>query len=344
MTQVSVLIPTYNRAHVLREALDSALAQTYSEIEIIVVDDGSTDNTREVITARSNASIRYLRHDTNRGYSAACNTGIKAANGGVIGFLDSDDQWKPRYLERLMGFLVDHPQVDAVFSDVEIVADSGVLPSLTSLMKAFPQLLAQKPCGEEYLFTSREMRLCLFEEVPIKPTALLARRQLYDKAGLFNEAWPSGTDWDLFLRFSQHTGFGYINVPLAVQKWSPDATHRKYWEQDKLFLLEVFLSEKRKLKGDLAALQSVNRGLCSHYSNLGYIYLKSSKHWRSSSVYFRGFSETYSLALLARAAGALLPLSWARRLRHSGTKARPKPKTDPGTANLDPPKSIGGSI
>jgi hypothetical protein len=177
-------------------------------------------------------------------------------------------------------------------------------------MNSFPKLLQGKPRGSEHVFNQRQMYLCLLEEVPVKPTAVLVRRELYDKAGLFNEAWPSGTDWDLFLRFSKLASFGYIDLPLSIQKWSVDATHRKYLEQDKVFLLEVCREEKKKLKNDREGLKAVNRQILGHCSNLGYLYLYSGRRRKSVSIYLRGFRETGDLGMLMRAGMALLPVSF----------------------------------
>ena len=90
---VSVVIPTYDRAELLPRAVRSVLAQTYQNMEIIIVDDGSRDNTQEVVKSFSDPRVRYVRHDTNRGVSAARNTGIKNSRGEFIGLLDSDDEY-----------------------------------------------------------------------------------------------------------------------------------------------------------------------------------------------------------------------------------------------------------
>ena len=100
--KVSVIIPTYNRAHLVGRAIRSVLNQTYQDFEIIVVDDGSTDNTEEVVKSFNDPRIRYIRHEKNRGGSAACNTGIRAARGEYIAFQDSDDEWLPEKLEKQM--------------------------------------------------------------------------------------------------------------------------------------------------------------------------------------------------------------------------------------------------
>lgn len=97
---VSVIIPTYNRAHLLGRAIQSVLAQTYEDFEIIVVDDASTDVTEQVVKSFADDRINYIRHQKNKGGSSARNTGIKAAKGEFIAFLDSDDEWVPKKLEK----------------------------------------------------------------------------------------------------------------------------------------------------------------------------------------------------------------------------------------------------
>src|SRR5262245_46961170 len=109
MPKVSVIIPTHNRADFLRDAIFSVLNQTFQDFEIIVVDDASTDNTSEVIGAFNDERIRYLRHDTNKGGSAARNTGILNSQCDYIAFLDDDDQWLPEKLAKQVDTLIASP-------------------------------------------------------------------------------------------------------------------------------------------------------------------------------------------------------------------------------------------
>ena len=97
---ISVIIPTYNRAHLIGKAVKSVLSQTYQDFEIIVVDDGSTDNTEEIVKSFTDYKIYYICHKHNRGASAARNTGIKASRGEYIAFLDSHDEWLPEKLDK----------------------------------------------------------------------------------------------------------------------------------------------------------------------------------------------------------------------------------------------------
>jgi glycosyltransferase involved in cell wall biosynthesis len=111
--KVSVLIATYNRARMLGAAIDSVLAQSYQDFELIVVDDGSTDGTRELVARRYGSAVRYI-YQENRGRSEARNTGIKAARGDFFAFLDSDDAWLPEKLARQVRLLEQRPQIGIV--------------------------------------------------------------------------------------------------------------------------------------------------------------------------------------------------------------------------------------
>jgi glycosyltransferase involved in cell wall biosynthesis len=315
--KISVVIPTYNRAYIVGEALESALRQTYRDFEIVVVDDGSNDDTDLVISRMATSAVQYIRLPNNRGYSAACNTGVSAARGEYISFLDSDDIWRPDYLDRQQRFLAVHREVDAVFTDTEVQEGELKISSLRRQMKAFSCLLAKSGEDEEHVISCREMFLCLLEEVPIKPSALVVKKSLFEKFGGFNESWPCGTDWDLLLRFARLAQFGFIDHPLVIQRRTPDATHQVFREQDQLFLLSVFSREKALLRDDREAVSAVNRGILSGCNNLGFHYLISGRKIKSIMTYLWGFKETRDIMLLFRAAGAVAPI----RIRSSVRKA-----------------------
>ncbi len=304
--KVSVVIPTYNRAYILGDALESVLSQTYLDYEIIVVDDGSTDKTRELVESYQSDKIRYIRHEHNRGCSAAYNTGISAASGNFIAILDSDDQWKRDYLERQMNFYHRYPEVDVVFTNTEIIDRSTKITYLMDFMPCFRATLKRSQKAEEYVISGRKMYLCLLEEIPIKPSAAVIRREVLDQVGGFDEAWPSGTDWDLLLRLSKVSCFGYVDRALVIQRRTPDATFQKFKLQDKIFLLEVFRKEKAILTNDTEALRSINRGIYQHYSSLAWTYLQAGRSKEALSTYYRGLIETRRTVILRELVGAIL--------------------------------------
>jgi glycosyltransferase involved in cell wall biosynthesis len=305
--KVSVIIRTYNRAYIVAEAIESALNQTYGDYEVLVVDDGSTDNTSEVVQRFGDPRLRYVRHERNQGVGAACNTGVAESRGELIAFLDSDDIWRPEKLERQVACMEQHPEVDAVFSDIEIIDDTTTLPSLIATMNSFSKLLAKDRKQQEYVFSARQLYLCLLEEVPIKPTVLLLKREIFQKVGPFDLTALGCEDWEFLLRLSRVACFGYVDLVLGAQRRTPDAVHRKYWQQDRAFLISLFRREKVSLKKDQAAIAAINRGISTHCTNLGGSYLESGFKAKSISVYFRGFQETGEPIMLLRAATTILP-------------------------------------
>jgi glycosyltransferase involved in cell wall biosynthesis len=314
--KVSILVPTFNRGYVVRDALESALAQTYRDFEIVVVDDGSMDNTAEVVAGCHTESIRYIKHEKNRGYSAACNTALLSAKGDILGFLDSDDVWKPNYLETLVPIFLSHLDVSAAFSNTEIVQKDGASSLLMSNMKKFPHLLTSKGERDVYIFKNREMYLCLLEEVPVKPSAVLFRREIFKNVEGFNESWPSGTDWDLFLRIARSYSFGYVDRPLVTQRVSADSTYKNAETRDKEFLISVFSKEKLTVRDDAEASAAIHRTITTLYENLAFLQLSSGNRGKATMNYLRAFRESFQLKMLLKAGATVLPLSWRTSLRN----------------------------
>lgn len=195
----SVIIPTFNRAAFLREAIDSVLAQTEKDFELIVIDDGSTDHTADLVAAYGN-QVRYL-FQPNAGAAAARNLGIRHAAGSFITFLDSDDLWLPRKLERQMEWMAAHPNFLLCYTG-EIWIRRGV--------RVNQKNIHAKSGGWIY-------PLCLPRCI-ISPSSVLMRRELFDKAGLFDEQLPICEDYDLWLRVAAPFEVGFIPEPLIVKR------------------------------------------------------------------------------------------------------------------------------
>lgn len=185
MTLVSFVIPNYNHAQYLGDAIRSVLAQSYAGTEIVVVDDGSTDESRAV-AEQFGARIRLLCQ-ANAGLSAARNTGIQAATGDYIALLDADDLVEPLYTERLLAVLAAAPQADGAYCGYRFVDQNNQpLPRLERRVVA-PELLYTALLNGNYWV----------------PESLLIRRECYLAAGEFDPALRACEDWDVWLRFSR---------------------------------------------------------------------------------------------------------------------------------------------
>ena len=201
--QVSVIIPTYNRAWVLEEAIDSVLAQDYTEFELIVVDDGSTDQTFDVLESYRN-DIKVLSQK-NKGVSAARNRGIAEASGNFIAFLDSDDLWLSQKLSVQIDFFNQTP--DALICQTEEVW-------IRNGFRVNPKKRHKKPSG---MIFKPSLRLCL-----VSPSAVMIRRHLLDRVGRFDETLPACEDYDLWLRISCRFPIHLIDTPLIIKRGGHD--------------------------------------------------------------------------------------------------------------------------
>lgn len=200
---VSVIIPTYNRGWILQEAIDSVLEQDFHDYELIVVDDGSVDNTPTILKAYKN-EVTVLRQ-ANQGVSAARNSGIKAATGRLISFLDSDDLWLPRKLATQVKFFNDHPQ--AVISQTqERWIRNGV--------RVNPKKRHHKFSG---MIFERSLALCL-----VSPSAVMIKKSLFNTVGIFDESLPACEDYDLWLRISCRYPVHLIETPLIIKRGGHD--------------------------------------------------------------------------------------------------------------------------
>lgn len=198
MPKVSVIIPTYNRADMLLRSIGSVLNQTYTDYELFIVDDCSTDDTEGVIRNMGDSRIQYIRLPANNGSSAIPrNTALVRATGEYVAFLDSDDEWMPLFLEKLVEKMDNSPD------DVGIVY-CGAIAHQNSYMEF------EHPKCRGDLFQ-------MFMEHKKIPSinACLVRRRCFDKAGLFDPGM-SYIHWDMWIRLSRYYKFDYINDFLAV--------------------------------------------------------------------------------------------------------------------------------
>ncbi len=203
---VSIIIPCYNARDYIREAVDSALAQTYQNIEIIVIDDGSTDDTKNILEPYiTSGKIQYI-YQQNKGLAGARNAGIRSAKGDFIAFLDSDDLFLPEKINEQMKILREHPEFGVCYSDLMHFTDppSGGDPAARTFYH------------HRYRYSSGNIFEPLLHRQFVNPLTIMVRREIFDRYGVFNEALRRSEDWELWLRWA-HAGvkFYYLDAILA---------------------------------------------------------------------------------------------------------------------------------
>lgn len=200
---ISVIIPTYNRCWILKEAIDSVLSQEYTDFEIIVVDDGSNDATAALLSAYGDQITTIYQE--NRGVSAARNAGILMAKGKYVAFLDSDDMWLPEKLSCQVDFFQSYAEAVICQTD-EIWIRNGV--------RVNPKNRHKKPSG---MIFEPSLQLCL-----VSPSAVMIKKSLFDAVGLFNEAFPACEDYDLWLRIGLYYPIYLIERHMVVKRGGHD--------------------------------------------------------------------------------------------------------------------------
>lgn len=200
MPEVSVIIPTYNRSQKVARAIQSVLDQSFRDLEIIVVDDGSTDDTYQCLD-RFRSSIKYIRQLNNRGVSAARNRGIKSSFAPWIAFLDSDDYWLKDKLQVQMELVHRNPGTMACQTD-EIWIRRG--------RRVNPKRRHRKPSGDIF---RQSLKLCL-----VSPSSVIIRRSVFNEVGLFDETLQAAEDYDLWLRISCRYPVYLIDRALIVKE------------------------------------------------------------------------------------------------------------------------------
>jgi glycosyltransferase involved in cell wall biosynthesis len=211
---VSVVIPTHNRAELLGQALRSVADQGYRPLEVVVVDDGSVDETGAVVERLAvvleecGVSLRFEVLAENSGPAAARNVGVRLASGSVFGFLDSDDLWRPEFVSTLVGLLELHPTCGLAFSGaVGVDERERVIGRHDSGLPLQP--------GEGVLVTPFEL---LIRKMPFLTPSVLVRRTAFEHAGAFDENLRLAEDWDMWYRLAKQVDFVYTLEPLVSNR------------------------------------------------------------------------------------------------------------------------------
>lgn len=309
MPEVSVIIPTYNRAEYVTQAIDSVLAQIYTDYEIIVIDDGSIDNTREALETYMN-KIHYI-YQENAGVSAARNRGILEAQGQWIAFLDSDDEWLPEKLSRQMGSLA-RTGAKVCFTNVTLFQESAPLP-----------LGGQNKCCivRDKIFTE-PFDLILNDSLGLYIQTMVIDRNLLNQVGCFDERLVVAEDTRLIYNLAFKTAFIFIFTPLVLINRT---TERKGLINDNLetrhtlcdahisILSDAYFRCRKKNKSVTANLCRLLGYSLSRRAEIACVDkdYRDAKRFARDALHFGGDFKTYLRSIAVR----LCPLLVAKRCK-----------------------------
>ena len=286
--KVSIIIPTYNRAHLIKDAVESVLNQTYQYFELIVIDDGSTDNTREVLAVYKD-KLTYIYQD-NQGRSSARNHGIKLAQGEYIAFLDSDDVWFLDKLERQVPVLESAPPNVVLVHGFKCIVDKNLQPVPgweLKLRKLYTLAEKGEETYENYLYFN-----CIFT------SAILVRKTAIIEIDGYDASIGSLEDFDLYLRLLlKNYDFAFISEPPVIKyRWHEDNTDEISSNYGYLRVYEKHLHECLKL-GDYMrickAKKLIYQGLAKAHYRLGNYHL-CRDYWQKAFIQNWGTAFTKS--------------------------------------------------
>lgn len=295
-TLVSVVIPTYNRAGLIAQSIRSALAQTHRNLEIIVVDDGSTDNTKEVV-ASFGPSIQYF-YKANSGPSPTRNLGIQKAKGEYVAFLDSDDLWEPTKIEKQLRCFEQNPQAAMVSTNYRLIDLQG-------------RIIKDPGSKPGYIPSDFIVKDMLQIKFPFATPAFVIRKSVLEKIGAFNENLKISEDLDLLIRIGVNYQIGYVDEVLVSVRMHDNHLMREtpryqVW-LDSVHVLESHQDAIRK------RLPDMNKYLANFYSRAGNSALLLGNRSKAFEIYRQAVRyQPFGLKGYKDCVRCLLPMKYLR--------------------------------
>ncbi|MGE3332904.1 MAG: glycosyltransferase [Rhodospirillaceae bacterium] len=299
---VSTIIPAYNARRFIERALLSALSQNVPRAEVLVIDDGSTDGTREIVKTYEPRGVRLICREERGGAAAARNTGLQAATGEYIAFLDADDEWLPAKINRQLAILNAHPQMTFVSCRATLIDENGVDTgdiyrgaAPASGIEGWRTLLAH-PC--------------------VATPSVLARRSAIIAAGAFNKWLPVAEDQDLWIRLSLMGEIGYIPETLVRVHSTPNSLSKAKIREQADYVLPMVISYLERNR-DRLGQHEIRRILGERFSKLGQVAYASGDFTFGLKTIARAVVRGYRpLANMYFVARASVPTRWLKhRLR-----------------------------
>ncbi len=290
--EFSVIIPTFNRAHVLPRAIDSVLGQSHGDFELLVVDDGSADGTAQCVARYQDARIQYIRHEQNRGQNTALNTGIAVARGTFVSFLDSDDAWDPAMLEAVRAKFGSDNELGWVYTAFRARDVSGqVRSALSATLEGwvFAEALAQGHVSP--------------------PTAFSVRRTCFDVVGTFELDNIICNDDVMCLKLAKAFKVGRVDATLATIH--SDGGSRV--TEDQALAAMGYYRLHEKFRTDIVTLLG-RRPMAQRYTHAGRLFLDAGNRRMAFLAHLKSLTIGGSLSALARMCFSLLPHRWQSRI------------------------------
>lgn len=324
MASVTVVLPLYNQAQYVSEALTSVLSQTCQDTEIIVIDDGSSDGGAQVVKAMTDTRVKLVRQ-ANHGVSVARNRGIEMATSDYIAFLDADDYWHPRFLQCCLSFLQEYPWVSTVYTNV------------TDGHTGRPRIAASE-CPEGIVPDYFVSVLRCHRHLGI-PSSVVAKRETLLKAGGFPAGVKYNEDHDLWMRLAWVGKVGFLSEPLGFYRDNPSGAMASLGKQGVVYPYPVTTYRRWKIEGRIPATmrrrsrEFINWTLLGHVCSLANagdvararrLFL-SECHW--TSVALRSYAAAWLLC-------AVPPVGKALWRYHESRADRPGPSAGRQTVDL----------
>jgi len=293
MSNVSVVIPAYNCAKYIKEAIDSVLNQTYRDFEIIVVDDGSTDNTKEILEPYIRKQMIQYVYQNNQGVSAARNQGVRISNGEFVAFLDADDILdRDSIRSRLDALHSYRDRADCVLADciffyndgIKRLQDNQTLWQKRKFFEKLPKTTIWEEDGHTMLLNN-DLYRTLIRECYFRVQSLLMSRKAFMETGGFDETLGFQEDWDLFLRYSKLKNIVILKKPMAyIRRGTASlSTH-----SDIVFSFGMVVLEKvLKSETDRNIIKFIRKRIGLSSFMLGYSHYKRKERWHVLECFYK---------------------------------------------------------
>ena len=305
MCKISVIMPAYNCAAFISEAMDSVLNQSETDLELIVVNDGSTDGTSEIINAKAQKDnrVKVVTQANSGKPSIARNRGLKMAKGEYVAFLDGDDLYIDEKLEKSLNVYQQIPGIDMVFHDVCLINSAGINQGATYLEAvnfAKHVLSESQKLGKDAFLCNKKALfffMCTVVTTILTNSPLIRRKRLADEEVFFPEDLTIGEDIDLFFRLIRTGGVAFINQPLSSYRINPKSvTHRPDRN-----LYDSISSHIRNYKRDTGLLCSYQRKayrkrIATDFYNIGYGCTEQGSHTQAFLAFLHSLSWHFGMA------------------------------------------------